>query len=79
MQIINLHRNPKIQHKTESLVLALPSHVTVEKLKFIIMAPCRSREASYIIVIFDVAFIVCPCNMIDIFIITNTMHTIWSG
>ena len=22
-------------------------------------------------------FIVCPCNMINIFIITNTMHTIW--
>jgi len=22
------------------------------------------------------SFIVCPCNMIDIFIITNTMHTI---
>ena len=23
-----------------------------------------------------ISFIVCPCNMIDIFIITNTMHTI---
>ena len=24
----------------------------------------------------DINFIVCPCNMINIFIITNTMHTI---
>ena len=25
---------------------------------------------------FITSFIVCPCNMINIFIITNTMHTI---
>jgi hypothetical protein len=43
-----------MQHKAESVVLALPSHVIGEKLKLIIMAPYRSREAEFIILIVDV-------------------------